>query len=155
METHGFDPALCNNHLNPACSPLWLNAIVGACTSVHVWYVLALLAVACICLHAPQQQVCTGITIFCHCHHTCHCPKNCAVRMFERSPVACAPPSADRGVRMFERDKNSPAILLWSLGNESGGQLLSALWRLSCEGSGLRGGACSSEPRVWEWWPAW
>ncbi|PRW56286.1 Beta-galactosidase isoform A [Chlorella sorokiniana] len=54
VETHGFDPALCNNHLNPACSPLWLNAIV------------------------------------------------------------------DRGVRMFERDKNSPAILLWSLGNESG-----------------------------------
>ncbi len=31
VETHGFDPALCNNHLNPACSPLWLNAIVGAC----------------------------------------------------------------------------------------------------------------------------
>lgn len=30
METHGFDPALCNNHLNPACSPVWLNAIVGA-----------------------------------------------------------------------------------------------------------------------------
>ena len=29
VETHGFDPALCNNHLNPACSPLWLNAIVG------------------------------------------------------------------------------------------------------------------------------
>lgn len=30
VETHGFDPGLCNNHLNPACSPLWLNAIVGA-----------------------------------------------------------------------------------------------------------------------------
>lgn len=29
VETHGFDPALVNNHLNPACSPLWTNAIVG------------------------------------------------------------------------------------------------------------------------------
>ncbi|KAL4457400.1 hypothetical protein ABPG75_012265 [Micractinium tetrahymenae] len=54
VETHGFDPALVNNHLNPACSQLWLNAIV------------------------------------------------------------------DRGMRMFERDKNHPSILLWSLGNESG-----------------------------------
>eukprot|EP00210_Caulerpa_lentillifera_P004227 g4032.t1 len=26
----------------------------------------------------------------------------------------------DRGIRMFERDKNNPSILMWSLGNESG-----------------------------------
>ena len=26
----------------------------------------------------------------------------------------------DRGVRMLERDKNHPAIIIWSLGNESG-----------------------------------
>jgi beta-galactosidase/beta-glucuronidase len=26
----------------------------------------------------------------------------------------------ERGVRMFERDKNAPCILMWSLGNESG-----------------------------------
>jgi beta-galactosidase len=31
VETHGFDPALSNNHRNPACSPLWLHAIVGEC----------------------------------------------------------------------------------------------------------------------------
>lgn len=54
VETHGFDPGLCNNPANPACSPLWLPAIV------------------------------------------------------------------DRGVRMFERDKNHPSIIMWSLGNESG-----------------------------------
>ena len=36
----------------------------------------------------------------------------------------------DRGMRMLERDKNYPSIIIWSLGNESGygpGQLLSAL----------------------------
>ena len=54
VETHGFDPGLCNNDANPACSPLWFYSIV------------------------------------------------------------------DRGVRMFERDKNNPCILMWSLGNESG-----------------------------------
>ncbi len=26
----------------------------------------------------------------------------------------------DRGMRMLERDKNFPAIIIWSLGNESG-----------------------------------
>ena len=26
----------------------------------------------------------------------------------------------DRGVRMLERDKNHPSIIIWSLGNESG-----------------------------------
>ncbi len=26
----------------------------------------------------------------------------------------------DRGVRMVERDKNHPAIIIWSLGNEAG-----------------------------------
>lgn len=54
VETHGFDPGLCNNQANPACSPLWTAAIL------------------------------------------------------------------DRGVRMFHRDKNHPAVLMWSLGNESG-----------------------------------
>jgi len=54
VETHGFDPGLCNNPSNPACSPLWMSAIV------------------------------------------------------------------DRGVRMFERDKNHPCVLMFSLGNESG-----------------------------------
>ncbi|GMH38332.1 hypothetical protein BSKO_06216 [Bryopsis sp. KO-2023] len=54
VETHGFDPTLQNNDSNPACSPLWTNAIV------------------------------------------------------------------ERGVRMFERDKTHPSILMWSLGNESG-----------------------------------
>ena len=34
VETHGFDPGLCNNPVNPACSPLWLHAIVGACCSL-------------------------------------------------------------------------------------------------------------------------
>lgn len=29
VETHGFDPALANNPLNPAASPAWLNTIVG------------------------------------------------------------------------------------------------------------------------------
>lgn len=33
----------------------------------------------------------------------------------------------DRGVRMFERDKNSPAVLLWSLGNESGARVVSGI----------------------------
>lgn len=54
VETHGFDPSLSNNPINPACSPLWLASIV------------------------------------------------------------------DRGVRMYERDKNHPCIIAWSLGNESG-----------------------------------
>lgn len=54
VETHGFDPGLCNNMANPACSPLWLASIV------------------------------------------------------------------DRGIRMFERDKNNACIVFWSLGNESG-----------------------------------
>ena len=54
VETHGFDPGLCNNESNPACSPLWLASIV------------------------------------------------------------------DRGVRMYERDKNHACVLMWSLGNESG-----------------------------------
>lgn len=30
------------------------------------------------------------------------------------------PLPADRGVRMYERDKNHPAIIMWSLGNEAG-----------------------------------
>lgn len=34
--------------------------------------------------------------------------------------VAWLPAIVDRGVRMFERDKNHPCILLWSLGNEAG-----------------------------------
>ena len=54
VETHGFDPGLTNNRINPACSPEWLAAIV------------------------------------------------------------------DRGVRMYERDKNFPSIMCWSLGNEAG-----------------------------------
>lgn len=54
VETHGFDPGLCNNEANPACSPNWFASIV------------------------------------------------------------------DRGIRMYERDKNYPSILFWSLGNESG-----------------------------------
>ena len=54
VETHGFDPGLKNNRINPACSPDWTGAIV------------------------------------------------------------------DRGVRMYERDKNIPSILCWSLGNEAG-----------------------------------
>lgn len=33
---------------------------------------------------------------------------------------AWAPAFLDRGVRMVERDKNHPAIILWSLGNETG-----------------------------------
>lgn len=36
VETHGFDPALCNNHLNPVCSPLWLNAILGGLYSLFL-----------------------------------------------------------------------------------------------------------------------
>ena len=39
----------------------------------------------------------------------------------QRSLLVARPCPADRGVRMLERDKNSPAVLLWSLGNESGG----------------------------------
>lgn len=54
VETHGFDPGLKNNRINPACSPEWLAAIV------------------------------------------------------------------DRGSRMYERDKNFPSIICWSLGNEAG-----------------------------------
>jgi beta-galactosidase len=54
VETHGFDPGLRNNPVNPACSPVWLSSIV------------------------------------------------------------------DRGVRMFERDKNHACVIMWSLGNESG-----------------------------------
>jgi beta-galactosidase len=54
VETHGFDPGLQNNAVNPACSSLWLPAIL------------------------------------------------------------------DRGVRMLERDKNHPCVIMWSLGNESG-----------------------------------
>ena len=34
----------------------------------------------------------------------------------------------DRGVRMYERDKNSPAILMWSLGNESGAVQCGVVW---------------------------
>ena len=34
VETHGFDPALANNPLNPAASPAWLNAIVGEWVSL-------------------------------------------------------------------------------------------------------------------------
>ena len=26
----------------------------------------------------------------------------------------------DRGLRMLERDKNQPSVIIWSLGNESG-----------------------------------
>ena len=26
----------------------------------------------------------------------------------------------DRGQRMFERDKNQPSIIMWSMGNEAG-----------------------------------
>ena len=43
----------------------------------------------------------------------------------------------DRGMRMLERDKNYPSIIIWSLGNESGygpGVLLS---RLTCLCSGV------------------
>lgn len=29
VETHGFDPGLTNNQVNPACSPLWTASIVG------------------------------------------------------------------------------------------------------------------------------
>lgn len=54
VETHGFDPGLKNNQINPTCSPEWLAAIV------------------------------------------------------------------DRGARMYERDKNNPSIICWSLGNEAG-----------------------------------
>lgn len=54
VETHGFDPGLHNNAVNPANSPIWFHAIL------------------------------------------------------------------DRGIRMFERDKNFPCIFQWSLGNESG-----------------------------------
>lgn len=54
VETHGFDPGLKNNRINPTCSSEWLASIV------------------------------------------------------------------DRGVRMYERDKNFPCIICWSLGNEAG-----------------------------------
>lgn len=54
VETHGFDPGLKNNRINPACSPEWTCAII------------------------------------------------------------------DRGIRMYERDKNIPSIIFWSLGNEAG-----------------------------------
>ena len=36
-----------------------------------------------------------------------------------QSPAWLAP-IVDRGVRMLERDKNHPSIIIWSLGNESG-----------------------------------
>ena len=54
VETHGFDPSLQNNPVNPACSALWMASIV------------------------------------------------------------------DRGMRMYERDKNHACVFAWSLGNESG-----------------------------------
>lgn len=54
FETHGFDPSLQNNPVNPACASEWTASIV------------------------------------------------------------------DRGVRMYQRDKNMPCIVLWSLGNEAG-----------------------------------
>ena len=128
METHGFDPALCNNHLNPACSPLWLNAIVGACTLLHVWvavHVRALLACAAACISSSISDTSNHWFTRTLSSHL-PLPKDLCCAHVERSPAVCAP-SADRGVRMFERDKNSPAILLWSLGNESGGLLVHPL----------------------------
>jgi beta-galactosidase len=49
VETHGFDPALQANHLNPACSPLWLNAIVGAHAAPTLRLMLCCPCVCCCC----------------------------------------------------------------------------------------------------------
>ena len=47
----------------------------------------------------------------------------------------------ERGVRMVERDKNMPAVIVWSLGNEAGygpGERRRGGWREVGEGRGLR-----------------
>lgn len=52
---------------------------------------------------------------------------------FDQSPVTkkeWRKAIVDRGVRMFERDKNHPSIIFWSLGNEAGnGENLNEMYR--------------------------
>jgi beta-galactosidase len=91
VETHGFDPGLTNNAINPACSPAWHGAIVGEETQPPC--VLSYISASLIRNLFDTEH---GGTDCVSCHY------------------------ADRAMRMAQRDKNHPAIILWSLGNESG-----------------------------------
>lgn len=115
VETHGFDPALVNNHLNPACSPLWLNAIVGElvkgrdCSAVRDSLLGATVTLLSQCASFCVDMLFSTVIVS---------PAwiSFVAQAADPKPFGCA----DRGMRMFERDKNHASILLWSLGNESG-----------------------------------
>jgi beta-galactosidase/beta-glucuronidase len=125
LETHGFDPAFANNNANPANHPAWAGAIldrgVGGRPRRCCCCCCCCAAAPCCCQLAPIQD-----GALCDCDGV-RAPLALGRRWrWRRARVKrrCLAPQ----VRMYERDKNMPAIAIWSLGNEAGyGPALAAM----------------------------